>query len=160
MNRAFDILKSLLIVGVLAVVIGCSNPADKLTGTWEGVAVIQRPPTGNASLDKQLANLKTEVNYSLVLKKDKSYTETVGKNLIQGTWAFDRGTLTLSPKTFNGKDPAIERERSEKMMAGLNIHLPLPEGTDGPRQAMVSDDFAKITMPSVGTAAELKKIGK
>ena len=154
----------LLVFCVLA--IGCAQkPEDKLIGTWTGFAMIQRQPTGNASLDQQLAAFKTRDDYSLELKKDATFTETVKANnvlisTVVGAWTLDHGTLILTPKTVNGKDPADVRAEAERMTSQLQVRLPLPEGTDGPRYASVSSDFKTIQLPSVGAMAELKKAAK
>lgn len=160
-------MRALLVFLCVIAIAGCSSPESKLVGTWDGSANIQRTPSGNAALDKELANLSNVVDYSLTLNKDKTYSEKVGAdavfkdnigiNLIKGKWTFNQGTLTLTPLTVNGQDPAVLRKQVEDTMQKLHIVQDLPEGEDGPRQAMVSADFTSISMPSIGTTADLRK---
>lgn len=142
----------------LLVAVACAKPEDKVVGTWQGATTIKRPSTGNPSLDKQFEKLTNKVDYELVLRKDKTYTETIAKkNKIEGSWTLEQNNLSLEPKTVNGQDPEKVKADAERMMASLQIKLPLPEGTDGVAKATVADDFKSIQVPSIGTTATLTK---
>jgi hypothetical protein len=142
---------------VAIVLLGCGRAEDKIVGKWAGSTLIYRPPSGNASLDEKLANIKTEAKYALSLGPDKTYRLNVGNDTIVGTWTINAGAITLTPTKVNDKDTSKQRAEFDQMNSRLNIRLPVPEGMDGPKIGTVSDDFSKITLPSIGTTVELKR---
>ena len=157
---------TLILAPFAVIALGCTkDPAPRLVGNWQGSVNIHRPPSGNPNLDKDLAKLSQTVNYELELHKDRTYKEKVSAgagsraNEILGKWSVQSHVVTLNPSSVNGEDPVKLRDDTQTMMRRLNINLPMPEGTDGPKYLTASNDFQTLSLPSIGATAELKKVG-
>ena len=148
-----------LVICLVLTALACGPHEVDPTGTWRGDVKIKRPSTGNKALDAQFAEVdKKPVPYELVLRPDKTYTETVAiVHKIDGTWTFEGRNVVLTPLKVDGKKPDEVKESLEKLNSKLQISLPLPEGLYGPESATLSDDHTTLMLPSVGTTAELKK---
>jgi hypothetical protein len=143
---------------LLVCAIACTAKKESVEGTWTGSVLIKRPSTGKAKLDELLAKAdQTPVQYTLELRADKTYTETVHTDKIDGTWVEEGRDIILTPKTVNGKDPAKLASDMEKANAALQININLPPGLDGPEQVTISDDRKTLSIPSIGTSVTMKR---
>lgn len=138
--------------------LGCDAKKESIVGKWAGSVIIKRPSTGKPDLDKVFAKAdQTPVPYTLDLRADKTYTETVRKDKIDGTWVEEGREVILTPKTVNGDDPANLAAAFKKTNAELQVNLNLPPGLEGPEQVTISDDRQTLSIPSIGTSVTMKR---
>ena len=137
---------------------GCSNPEKKILGVWTGSGEVKMPSTGNAAIDAQLNSKGPQtLGCNLDLKEDKSYVESLPGFQIVGTWILSDNTITLTPRTVNGRGVEAAKKQMQQMEAQANMSLDLP-GLSGAEQATVDSEGKSVTVKVFDSPITLQRV--
>src|SRR2546421_11516115 len=124
----------LMLTAGLALTTACSKPEAQVVGHWTGSGQIQLPPTGNPQIDAQTAKGPQTLGCNLNIMPNHTYIENLQMYTIAGSWAVSDTTVTLTPKTIDGRGINAVKKSTQEAQTRMNFKIDLP-GLNGPEQA-------------------------
>ena len=127
-----DILNSSKVKDVVNLVTGNVIKFSDLQGTWNYVEPACKMTSGDllkeAALEKKMVNIYTKLgivpgNFSYTFSSDSTFTNTIGKKVLKGTYSLDEKTRVLTLRYMLAKTITVKSVEVQLVKSGEQMSL-------------------------------------
>ena len=126
-----DILNSSKVKDVVNLVTGNVIKFSDLQGTWNYVEPACKMASGSlvtSALEKKMVNIYTKLgivpgNFSYTFSSDSTFTNTIGKKVLKGTYSLDEKTRVLTLRYMLAKTITVKSVEVQLVKSGEQVSL-------------------------------------